>query len=59
MGRHIWKPQKKRSVITYPINKKRPRRRRRQRWINIVKSDFEKCTLGLSLEKREWWRETA
>lgn len=59
MGKHIQKPQNKKSVITYPINRKRLRGRCRQWWINIVKSDFEKRTLGLSLEKSEWWRETA
>jgi len=41
-------------------NRKRPRRRPRQKWIDIVTSDLEKCTPGLKLkesEDRESWRE--
>jgi len=39
--------------MTGTINWKRPRGRRRQRWIDIVKSDLEKWAPGLKLVESE------
>jgi len=37
--------------MTSTMNEKRPRGRPRQRCMDLVKSDLEKCALGLKLEE--------
>jgi len=47
-------------IMTGTINGKIPRGQLRQRWIDIVKSDLEKCAPGIKVEEnedRERWRE--
>jgi len=46
--------------MTGTMNGKRPRGRPRQRWMDLVKSDLEKCAPGLKLEEcvdRNRWRQ--
>lgn len=43
-------------VMSGTINGKRPRGWPRQRWIDIVSLDLEKCAPGLRVEESEEWR---
>lgn len=54
MGGNVWRPNNIiKKVITNTINAKRPIRRLKQRRLDIVELDLDKCVLGFRLEKTE------
>ncbi|KAL4089380.1 hypothetical protein QTP88_024426 [Uroleucon formosanum] len=60
---HVWRSNGiLKKALEGKINGKRPRGRPRQRWIDRVKEDIDKCAQGLTLEDsvdRDSWRKVA